>query len=1179
MRQVIAQLEHVQWRIRALLCAQRGAVLIAWIVAALLALIAFDYALRLPEAFRMVLLLAGLAGLGYAVWTYLLPAVAFNPSVTQLALRIERSLPSLSGRLASSIEFAMAGVDQTNPLAARSLRDAESRLTGDKLGRHVNPHRTMLGMGLLLMMLAIAGSFVATNPAAAETGVKRILLPFSDAAWPARTGIESRMSEVLTETGVFPRGQALPLRAAVTKGDNAQRIEAHFRTSVEGRFQPWQRVVLTQQGAGPIHERLVDSTAEAIEVYFTSWDDRTSVEQITLVAPPAVRQARAIITPPSYAADHVLTYEASLGPGVDHRSVTDTPSLIGSHVEMTIELNKPLPVPQGGYAFDTWVRATLGWPGEDAESDIEGPGVPIPGLWVNPDNEQLWTLRWQLEQTTRLSLDLVDEHGLRNVEPINYRIEAVADHPPSVTIVEPQSDEAVLKTAQIDLIAEAQDDVALANVAMSGRVQKSGQREPDENVVWSIEDTADAPSVRLHDRLDLATLNVDDGDVVHVVATATDNYVLDDQTHDPVTSSVRRLRIISEIEFASQLRRQLSAVRQNAIRLEAMQSELQDSIIDDSVRPGAERAQAQIAERIAQQQQSINDIQRQMRENRLDDDQLESLLSQSRDLLDFAGRAASRATEEIAQRRAEGPAEIEDEQADAQRREMRDPHEQDRAIVESQQEVREELSDLIELLDRDEDTWVVTRQMQRVLEQQRQLQQDTARIGQQTVGLSLDELSQEMLSELDRIAMRQQDLRDEARELLENLRQRAESMEEIDPQAASGMRSAARTGEQRELDRQMEEAGQRVQQNQMRSAGQSQQAASETLQRMLQDIEETNRARAEQLLRQLASLLESIERLITVQENELIALERALDADDFTGRDRAMIRLNQNTQAVATEARQAGQDTRRIARTLDRAADAQSAAVSALRAQPLRFDDAVDAENRSLELLKEAKELAEELQQQTQEDELRRQREELIDTYREFAELQMTVRESTIELMPEPGTEIGRRELVEARRLGTRQEDIRTGMNELRDRTAELMDSIVFTHVHGRVDEWSSQVRSDLNDGRVDINVTDRQQMIVRSIGRLIEALEESMRPPDDFDSEQADGGGGGGGDQPLIPPITELRLLRGIQQEVYESTKDLDLRGDLDDPQRRQRLRDLGREQRDLQRLGEEMLERLRQQ
>ncbi|MFN7559694.1 MAG: hypothetical protein ACK5RX_10100, partial [bacterium] len=43
-------------------------------------------------------------------------------------------------------------------------------------------------------------------------------------------------------------------------------------------------------------------------------------------------------------------------------------------------------------------------------------------------------------------------------------------------------------------------------------------------------------------------------------------------------------------------------------------------------------------------------------------------------------------------------------------------------------------------------------------------------------------------------------------------------------------------------------------------------------------------------------------------------------------------------------------------------------------------------------------------------------------------------------------------------------------------------------------------------------------------------------------ENEQGQGGGGGGGQQggkqPLLPPIAELRLLKGMQQEALELTR-----------------------------------------
>src|SRR5262249_48863341 len=200
----------------------------------------------------------------------------------------------------------------------------------------------------------------------------------------------------------------------------------------------------------------------------------------------------------------------------------------------------------------------------------------------------------------------------------------------------------------------------------------------------------------------------------------------------------------------------------------------------------------------------------------------------------------------------------------------------------------------------------------------------------------------------------------------------------------------------------------------------------------------------------------SIQRLINVQENELNSLALAKDAGDFSGLDRSMIRLNQNTQAVAGEARAAGQEARRVARTLDRAADTQGSAVVAFRANPVNADDAQTAETRSLELLKEAKALAEELQKKTEEQETRKRREELMEAYRKFAERQIAVRTETLPLAGV--AQLDRRQLVEARRLGTSQDEIRTGLNQLRDVTAEIMDSPIFAHVHHSMDAWSASI-------------------------------------------------------------------------------------------------------------------------
>ena len=131
MRQVISELEKIRRRSRTMLLTQRVSVIVAWVIGLTVCLVALDFLLRLPATPRLALLVGGLAMFGYALWTYLWPAVLFRPHLTELALRAERSFPAVAGRLASSVEFAVSGLDKVNPLAARSVTETERRLAGE----------------------------------------------------------------------------------------------------------------------------------------------------------------------------------------------------------------------------------------------------------------------------------------------------------------------------------------------------------------------------------------------------------------------------------------------------------------------------------------------------------------------------------------------------------------------------------------------------------------------------------------------------------------------------------------------------------------------------------------------------------------------------------------------------------------------------------------------------------------------------------------------------------------------------------------------------------------------------------------------------------------------------------------------------------------------------------------
>jgi hypothetical protein len=1146
MRDVIHELERLRRRTGLMVRAQSLSVLASWIVGAAVALVLIDYLLRLPGEFRLVLLLASIGAIGLGVRWLVIDAWRYRPTLTQIALRVERSVPALRGRLASCVEFTLYGVDVQNPLAARSVRETQRRLAGESLHTIIRPGRTVRCLALMLLLGAATIVLAAAYPAGAQTGLARLLLPYGSARWPARTAVMSLMHEVIEREGVYPRGRALPLRARnLTVGAEDGRVDARYRLMRESEFMSWQRVVLTHQGNG-VHERLVETDGEAIEYYFATEDARTERRRVRLIDPPAVRCGEVVVDPPEYAAQQIARRVLNLGPDLNDRPVTEDPALVGSRMDLRLDLNKPLTVPEPEDDRASWIGRTFGW-----ES------AALPRFEVDPTDPARWQLSWRLDATCDLNISLVDDYGFTNEEAIRYRFRAAADVPPKAVVLEPRRDEMVLPTARVNVIGEGRDDVVLRRVALNASAQRREGEHIEPLSSSPIRETTRAEA-RIEAELDLAGFELTEGDTVLLSVVAEDTFELNGARHDPVVSDARRLHIISAAEFAAQLRHELSGVREGAVRTEARQAELQDEVASHGLQPGLRRAQARLGDRLLRQREVIDALEARVRRNRFDDEALTALLAQSRDLLNYAGRAANRALAAIETRAESGS-------ADGQ------------VIIEAQQEVRDELADLIRLLDRDEDVWLVERELEELFREQVGTRNATIELTPRTIGRSREELSQAAVQALDRIGQRQQEMRDRVRRLIDDMRRRAEAMDDIDASSASALRAAAEAGERREVGRDMERAAEQAEANQLQNAAGSQQSALETLQRMAGHLHQARKAMAEQLLREIANLVESITQLIQVQENELIALARAEQMGRFAERDRPMIRLGRNTRAVALDARAGGADMQSIGRALDRAADAQDDAVDALRARPADARTARQAEERSLDLLKEAKQLAEALQQQVRKEQAARRREALVEAYRRLGEKQIAARQETLPLIEvDP---LGRRQVVEARRLSLVQSEIRSGLADLEQNTAEIVDSAIFTYVHQLMDRWCAEVSEALVNSDIAVFVTDRQAMIAESITRQIEALQPDEA--DEFAQESASGDGGGGagsGAPPLIPPVAEIRRLRSLQEQIYNQTRALDLRADLEETERRQRLLETGRMQRRLIELGEEMLRRLPQ-
>lgn len=1186
MRDALARLRG---RARAVLIGQRVAVLVGAVLLAAVLVGLIDFALRLPLGVRWVVWvgLVAWAVVGFVRWV--LPAVRFRPSLTEVALRVERQHPEVAGLLASAVDFSLEDETwarqpaMTRAMALRVVDQAVTAFDVRRGGGSVRRSGLVQGGVWAGVALVVALAPALVVPALWWIGAQRVGMPWAGAEWPRRWEVESA-----TAGGVHALGDVLALRAVVKRssvGPESADVWVTYRVYDEDgdamgaarrELLTWQQDAVDGDG-GAVFERLIEPGGARLRYRFSAGDDDTGWESVDIVEPPAVLSALASIEPPGYVASidgaGIGVSGVELGPGDDERAIAPT-SLAGSSVELELVLNKEASIDPG------LVEALVG------EGVVEGSVRVEPGDGAS----DRYTVGFVLAGPVRMGLSLVDEHAIRSRGDIVYLFEGVVDAPASSAVTDPARDVTVLPTAVVEVTGEGRDDVGLGRVELERRVFEVptgdgagvGDAAPARisgggtlvargagEVIAGV-DGQRGLEARVTASVSLVELDVEPGDAVEVTALASDIYRdPSGAAREATRSPVRVLRVISRSEFVDEVWSELREVRQNAMRGEEEQRAARERVGERGADEQAMRGQAQVSERLAQQGEAIERVRERVEQNNLGDSGLNARLSEAADAAERAGEASARASEAMDE--AQARREAEGDQEAGERGELTEEESQE--VSDAQDQAQAEMERLIRVLDTGEDTWAVRNAIESMIERQAELREETGEAARQTAGREADELTPAERSELKRIVSEQEAMADELRELMDEMREREASLQRTDPASAQAVRDARQTAEQSGAEQMMEQAAQEAQENRMTQAGQQQEQAEEALEQMLDSLDQSEQERGEVLRRMLQTIMAQLRELIADQEVELAALGMGVERGDLGGLDLGMIQLHQATLAVLDGLKAAGPELAGIVGVVSRAGDAQANAVVSLRKAPVDDAGAQAQEERSLGLLNEALALAQELDQRLEQQEQQRKRRELRQAYGRMLERQVALRDEALGFA-EAG-ELDRRDRARVRQLGEEQGAIRELLGELLEETDELSDAQVFEYTHRRLDGLTGEAGGLLDRGDASAAVAPASGAVVLLEG-LVTALNEAQRD-EPFDQQEGGGGGGQGGqngqqqEEPLIPPIAQLKLLRALQADVAARTAVAD--------EARSGVEGLGVEQGELHALGRAVLEALQQQ
>lgn len=1162
-----AVLSSLRTRIRILLVAQRTAFVFSAMTVALSLFAIADFAIRFPTALRWCMWFAALGMLCWAVHRYLLPALRFRPSLTELALRLEHAGHAPRGVLASGLEL---GVDASAPpeLASRAA-EAASRAAIAKMRGVYNLNRLRDAViGVFTCGLALSVS-LSIAPELSMIGARRVLTPWTDTSWPKRTSV----ADVL-EGEAFPRGRPLALRAQVTKypSDPANAdVATDVNVSVNGVDVYRGRVLLALQHsnhgeAAPTFERLLDIDAllpptvnanDRVEVQYShsTSDDRTEPRRVLMVEPPSVVETRLVAIPPEYLAGVTTRSESMLGKGTDDRAFAG-PFFAGSRIQLEVMFNKSIAAPNNDTeaALKSIIPALVGQ--SELQATLEA---------------STWKITWTATKSLQIAVNPIDEFGLTSATEHLYRVDITDDAAPSATVVEPSQDESVLATADVDVSGEGRDDVGMHSVKVAMSVaRRPGDSEgapPDaeemERYIAEASTSAEQPTAtRATAKLALKDFSLSEGDEVRLVSEVRDLKIAATPEGTPIRSAARRLKIISESSFAEQIQNDLSNVREAAKRLVKEQSAIsgarEQAVRDpEQAREQVSRQDA-VSDRLNPMSNTIKRLRAKVDRNNPGDESIDRLLEDAEGAASAARESSGRASTAL---------------DSLSRKSANDTTDTDaRELEESQNRIENSLDDLVRMLERGRDGWAVRRALERIVTEQRQLADQTSAAGRELQGRSANDLNTSEREDLNRRAQKQQELAQRTRAMIDSMEEQARAMEQADPGLSTSMKSAAQTGRREQIAQQQEDAAKKIRENQTGSAQDGQREATRNLEKMLSELDRAQQRRDEALRRTVAELQESLERLRTMQSGELERLAMKVRVGGEEKLDAGMIAVNRATIDAIGKA-ESMSESATVPELLRSASTAQESAISILRKNDPDFAEADANERRSLARINEAIEELNKIDEDAKDREEQRAREELAKVYAQALEQQIAL---NVQVDPMIGKAPGRRERAALMQIGTEQESLRAMLAEQLTKTDGLEDAKVFRYAHERLDEAMLDAAALLSKADPTLTLKRRQTTAARVLGSLVQALRNEPQKDDGLRENEGgdDSGGGGGGaaKKGLLPPGTELKLLRMMQHEAMERTRALSEEGAQDETE----LQAVSKLQGELHRRAAELLETL---
>jgi hypothetical protein len=1068
-----------------------------------------DWLLDLSTGVRAILLLLLVGSSAWTGYRFLLLPLLLRLRDVDLALRVEAQYPGLNDELASAVEFAQepATSDRSGSPALKEavLRQATRRVVAIDFGQALDWSAARRAATSAAVILAMVAALVVASPGSARIALARLVNPFGRTAWPRQTHLA-----LIKTPDRLARGEPFPLVVEVAQGRVPDRATVHYEfDGGEIASEPLQAHGDRQFKGG------LESVTRGFDFYVRAGDGMTESKHVEVVPPPELQALKVRLTYPAYTGQPAEELPDDKG---------QVRAVWGTQVDISARSSKPLDGAELRIDSADAIEATLSENGTAIEASFK------------------------LEQTGSYWLALRDREGFENRQASRYELKVLDDQTPDVFIERPASDIEVTPAADVPLRVVIKDDFGIQNAALvhSG----SAPDATNEVQIWSGDDR---PRRQLVEHVwHLAELGLTPGATVTYRVTARDG----DDLRGPHVGQSRQLRllIVTPEDLARRLEDKQLGIYQELERIRKLEvdsrlqvSELREQLDREPSLSKTDMARLQSAETLQRQVQrkvtsptegllnQIAQVQQDLENNHLADaavaEQMEALdagLSKiARDDLPTIEQSLGRARKSAEESDGKNP--------------------QPAELAEAQQHQDSVVSTLDEMLER-MSKWEtyrgIARDVRDLHDQQEKLADQTRETGKETIGKTRESLPPETQAELSRLSGRQDQAREQLGRLQRKMEQMSERLGQNDPAAAEALRDAVQSSRQAGTAEQMQKASSSVEQNQVGAAETAQRQAAEDLKEMLNTLEDNRE-------RDLAKIVEKLKaaeaKLVDLRSRQAEQLQRTKDAQSKQNAEERRRELER----LARQEKELQQETARLAQQLKRLRAEQAGKTSSSASnrmgqagQQMQQGDGDAAQDEQAKVLEDLEKAQQEVAQARREAEAQLAMEQLAkiaDTLVALHTRQKTLKDET-ERLEQARQEKGnwtRPQLASLRTTSETQEVVRKDTDKARE---VLTSAPVFALTLTRAMSNMERAVDLLNERRADVDTQAAQQAAIDRFAQLLDSLKNE--PGGEQGDEQSGGGQGGGqqGGPPRdgIPPLAQLKMLKSLQIEINERTREL---------------------------------------